>query len=235
MTALLAAVLSTALLVAGCSQAISDEQQALPAPRTNPTETPQPEETPESVTIGDRPDWAVNPVDLGKLAGEQHGDVWNAQVFRVGTAATTSDGIWEMPGTREPVIPMGTVMTVYNVVFTNTSEDWLILDASATAAGVTLIHRGVEEFKASLPSYDPEMTVPFGLSPLPFDPLQLDLAPQFGERPGLLVAPGESFAIPINTWSTPGEIEVAAFVNVMDEDGTPLAEKSELLTFTITQ
>lgn len=228
------AALLTAFLLVGCGQAAPDEPKAPAAPKAQTIEEPQPE-APQPVEIGDRPDWAINPVDIGKLAGEQQGEVWNVQIFRLGTATTTSDGIWEMPGTNEPVIPMGTVMAVYNVVFTNTSDNELILDEAATIAGVTLFHRGVEQFKASLLSYDPEIAEAFGVSEVPYNTEWLELAPKFDDRPGLLVAPGESFAVAVNTWATAGEIEVAAFVNVMNDNGKPSADESELITFNITQ
>lgn len=227
--------LCSALILSGCSPTVPDAPKVPKAPKAEVAEAPPAEDAPASVAIGDRPGWAVNPVDIGAQVGEYQGGSWNVQIYRVGTAMTTTDGIWEMPVTSDPVIPADTAMAVYNVVFTNTSEEELLLDQAATAAGITLIHHGVEEFKAPLLSYDPEMTIPFGLSDLPYDPLELDTAPRFDDRPGLPVAPGESFAIAVNTWVVAGEISVDAFVNVMNERGKPLPEASELLSFSITQ
>lgn len=122
-----------ALLLTGCSQAAP----AAPEKPKAQTEAPAPETKPAAT--GDRPAWAVNPLDLGEKVGETQGESWGVQVFRVGNATTSTDGLWAMPDTQEPVMPTGTEMTVYNVVFTNTSSSDILIEEGAS---VSLIHRG---------------------------------------------------------------------------------------------
>ena len=75
---------------------------------------------------------------------------WSVQVFRVDNAITSTDGLWAMPDTKAPVMPTGTEMTVYNVVFTNTSSSDILIESGAS---VSLIHQGVEDYKATLSSH----------------------------------------------------------------------------------
>lgn len=214
------------LLLTGCSQAAPEVEEA---PKTQ-TEAPEPEAKPAST--GDRAEWAINPVDLGEKVGEAQGNSWSIQVFRVDNATTSTDGLWAMPETNEPVMPTGTEMTVYNVVFTSTSAEDILIE---TGASVSLIHQGVEDYKATLSSHDPEMFDAFGLADRIFDIATLDQITKYGDERGLIVKPGESFAVPSNTWAVPGEVKVDAYVNAMDESGKRLVDESEIISLTITQ
>lgn len=129
------------------------------------------------------------------------------QVFRVGNATTSTDGLWAMPDTQEPVMPTGTEMTVYNVVFTNTSSSDILIEEGAS---VSLIHQGVEDYNMTLSSHDPEMFEPFGLTDRIYDIAKLDEIPKYGHERGFVVKLGESFAVASNTWAVPGDIEVEA-------------------------
>ena len=213
-------------MLTGCSQAAP----AAPEKPKAQTEAPAPETKPAAT--GNRPAWAVNPLDLGEKVGETQGESCGVQVFRVGNATTSTDGLWAMPDTQEPVMPTGTEMTVYNVVFTNTSSSDILIEEGAS---VSLIHQGVEDYKMTLSSHDPEMFEPLGLTDRIYDIAKLDEIPKYGDERGFVVKPGESFAVASNTWAVPCDIEVEAYVNVMDENGKRLVDKSEIVTQTVKQ
>lgn len=223
--AVVAAILP-ALLLTGCSQAAPEA----PEKQKEQTEAPAPETKPAAT--GDRPEWAINPLDLGEKVGETQGESWSVQVFRVDNAITSTDGLWAMPDTKAPVMPTGTEMTVYNVVFTNTSSSDILIESGAS---VSLIHKGVEDYKATLSSHDPEMFEPFGLVDRIYDIAKLDEITKYGDERGFVVKPGESFAIASNTWAVPGDVKVEAYVNVMDENGKRLVDASEIISQTIKQ
>lgn len=214
------------LLLTGCSQA----NPTAPEKPTAQAEAPAPD--PKQVANGNVEDWAVNPIDLGEKVGEAQGESWSVQVFRVGNATTSTDGLWAMPDTQEPAMPAGTEMTVYNVVFTNISSSDILIDEGASA---NLFHQGVEHYKMALESRDPEMFEALGLSYLIYDIAKLDYDPKFDDRRGFVIKPGESFAVASNTWAVPGDIEVKADIYMLDVNGKRLVDKSETVTQTIKQ
>lgn len=227
-TAAAAAALLPLLLLTGCSQ---PAPEASPEPKQETSAKPKAEE-PKSAETGARPEWAVNPLDEGELVGETQGTSWDIQVYRLGNATTTSDGTWAMPDSNEPVMPTGTEMTVYNVVFTNTSERDILLEEGMS---VSLNHQGVEDYKAVLSSGDDPVYDAYGLSKYAYDFMKIDEVTKYGDNRGYIVKPGESFGIGTNTWAVPGEIKVDAYANVMDESGKRLPDASEITTLNITQ
>lgn len=233
-TATAVAAILPVLLLAGCSQAApeapAETKQEAPAKAETPA-APE-EKAPASTEAGDRPDWAVNPIDVGELVGETKGTGWDIKVYRLGNATTTSDGTWAMPDTKAPVMPAGTEMTVYNVVFTNISDADVLLEEGMS---VTLNHTGVEDYKAVLSSSDDPVYEQYGVKKYAYDFMKIDEVTKYGDNRGYIVVPGQSFAIGSNTWAVPGEIKVEAYANVMDESGKRLPEASEIVSLNITQ
>lgn len=155
------------------------------------------------------------------------------QVFRVGNAKTSSDGIWAMPDTKELIMPKGTEMTFYNLVYTNTSDRRIVLDESLGT--VIVKHGGVEDYKEVLSSHDEDVFEGLGISERAFDLAKLDEMQKYGDERGYPVDPGQSFAIAASTWAVPGELTFEVYFNIMDEQGNRLVHDTEIGEVNVTQ
>lgn len=231
-TVSIAAAMIGAFSLAGCSTPppADSAPKATQAPTTAPKETAAAKTAPTEA--GNRPAWAVNPLDVGTLVGEGGAGDWQVQVYEVGDAVTATDGIWAMPETNEPVMPAGTEMTLYNFVITNTGDT--VQRLSGTEA--TMIqHDGVEDYAAVLRSSEDELFTQLGLSRNAYDLAALDSLPVYGDEKAYEVAPGESFAVAESTWAVPGTLQTSVSLNVMDEQGKRLVDKGAIIDIEITQ
>lgn len=226
------AALLGALAIAGCSSApaadpapTTSETPSSPAPEVTATKTPAAES-------GNRASWAANPLDLGTLVGEGSEGSWQVQVFRVGNGTTTTDGIWVLPESGDPVMPAGSTMTVYNVVVMNTGDTVQRLSGTE---GIMVEHAGVEDYAAVLGSNEDALFTEQGLSRLAYDLDALDTLPVYGEEKAYELAPGEAFGAAISTWADPGALKVSATLNVMDEQGKRLVDQAAIIDVAVTQ
>lgn len=114
---LAAALLVSALALTGCAVGASQAGDEQASEGTTDTATT------ERVEIGQVPEWAANPVDVGELVATGYTENWQVDVFQVGTATTVSDSSWEDSETGENLLPAGSEIVVLNFVYTNTSGE----------------------------------------------------------------------------------------------------------------
>lgn len=235
-----ATVMIGGLALAGCSAAAPTDPdpgvtRTPPAPSAS-EETARPSPPAGSgsgsADAGPRPEWAVNPLDIGTFVGEAAAGDWRVQAYNVGTARTATDGTWAMPESNEPVMPAGTELTMYNLVITNTGGRTELLDGTEVAMSE---HQGVPDYAAVLGTNEDEPFAELGLSRNAYDTATYDALPKYGDERGFAVGPGESFAAATSTWTDPGAVRLMVTVNVMDEQGKRLVERGAAINLDIVQ
>lgn len=126
-----------ALSLAACGSDDSSELDDTPGTvveETEETEEPEPtaeetEEPTEEVSaiegtgeIGDSPEEAANPVDVGELIATTWTDHWRIDFFQVGMSTATEDSTFT-DDDDQPLMTAGSDLVVMNVVYTNLSGE----------------------------------------------------------------------------------------------------------------
>ncbi|QIX28022.1 hypothetical protein ncot_16565 [Nocardioides sp. JQ2195] len=84
------------------------------------TEEPTEEPAEETAPTGAQPEWALPVTTPGKLlTTAEAGDI-SVEIYQVGTAKATDDGMFVDPDTNKPILKKGDELVIVNYVITNT-------------------------------------------------------------------------------------------------------------------